>query len=64
MLKGIGFSRAVGIAGGTPAFPASRMLRARASRSHGGRNTLLGNAASRHARNTNRVGKVYENKRD
>ena len=40
----------VGIAGGTPAFPAQRVLGARASRSHGGRNALLGNAASKHAR--------------
>ena len=32
-----------------PAFPASRVLGARASRSHGGKNALLGNAASRHA---------------
>ena len=38
------------MAGGTPAFPALRVLGARASRSHGGRNALLGNAASRHAR--------------
>jgi len=38
------------MAGGTPAFPASRVLGARASRSHEGRNALLGNAASRHAR--------------
>ena len=44
------FSRTVGMAGGTPAFPASRVLGARASRSHGGKNALLGNAASRHAR--------------
>ena len=49
-LKGVVFSRAVGMAGGTPAFPASRVLGARASRSHGGRNALLGNAVSRHAR--------------
>jgi hypothetical protein len=40
----------VGIAGGTPAFPAQRVLGARASRSHGSRNALLGNAASKHAR--------------
>ena len=38
------------MAGGTPAFPAQRVLGARASRSHGGNNALLGNAASRHAR--------------
>ena len=38
------------MAGGTPAFPASRVLGARASRSHGGKNALLGNASSRHAR--------------
>jgi len=38
------------MAGGTPAFPASRVLGARASRSHDSRNALLGNAASRHAR--------------
>jgi len=38
------------MAGGTPAFPASRVLGARASRSHGDKNALLGNAASRHAR--------------
>ena len=37
-------------AGGTPAFPTSRVLGARASRSHDSRNALLGNAASRHAR--------------
>jgi len=37
------------MAGGTPAFPASRMLGTRASRSHGGRNALLGGSASRHA---------------
>jgi len=33
-----------------PAFPASRVLGARASRSHGGRNALPSNTASRHAR--------------
>ena len=49
-LKGVGFSRAVGMAGGTPAFPASRVLGARASRSHGGKNALFGNATSGHAR--------------
>jgi len=38
------------MAGGTPAFPASRVLGAQASRSHDSRNALLGNAASRHAR--------------
>ena len=38
------------MAGGTPAFLASRVLGARASRSHEGRNALLGNAASKHAR--------------
>ena len=48
-LKGVGFC-AVGIAGETPAFPASRVLGARASRSHDSRNALLGSSASRHAR--------------
>ena len=38
------------MAGETPAFPAQRVLGARASRPHEGRNALLGNAASRHAR--------------
>jgi hypothetical protein len=38
------------MAGGTPAFPALRVLGARASRSHGVRNTLFGGSASRHAR--------------
>ena len=48
-LKGVGFSRAVGRAGETPAFPASRVLGTRASRSHGGKDALPGNAASKHA---------------
>ena len=50
LLKGVGFSRAVGMARGTPASPASRVLGARVSRPHRGRNALLGNAASKHAR--------------
>ena len=37
------------MAGGTPSFPASRVLGARASRSHGGRDALLGNSANKHA---------------
>jgi hypothetical protein len=36
--------------GGKPAFPAPRVLGTRTSRSHGGRNVLLGNAASWRAR--------------
>ena len=38
------------MAGGTLAFPAHATLGTRASRSHGGRDALLGSAASRHAR--------------
>jgi hypothetical protein len=49
-LKGYVFFSRGRIAGGTPAFPAQRVLGARASRSHGSRNALLGNAASKHAR--------------
>ena len=49
-LKGVGFFSRGWHAGETPAFPASRVLGARASRSHDSRNALLGNAASRHAR--------------
>ena len=49
-LKGVGFFSRGWHGGRTPAFPASRVLGARASRSHGGRDALLGNAASRHAR--------------
>jgi hypothetical protein len=37
------------MAGGTPALPASRVLGTRASRSHGGKDALPGNAASKHA---------------
>ena len=49
LLRGVGFFRVVKIAGGTPAFPAQRVLEARASRSHGSRNALLGNSTGRRA---------------
>ena len=49
-LKGVGFFSRGWHAGETPAFPASRVLGTRASRSHDSRNALLGSSASRHAR--------------